>query len=104
MKKAVILIALMAFVLGGCAGMATMNDIPGGLFADYTSGRDAEGSVGGKTGEACAESILGWIAIGDASIETAAKNGGITTVTTVNRRVKNYLGVYAQYCTVVKGK
>ncbi|MEJ2690483.1 MAG: TRL-like family protein [Deltaproteobacteria bacterium] len=104
MKKAVVLIPLMAFVLGGCAGSATMNDVPGALFAQYKSARDAEGSVKGKTGEACAESILGWIATGDASVEKAAANGGITSVTSVDRKVKNVLGLYAQYCTVVKGK
>lgn len=104
MKKTATLIALAAFALGGCAGSATMNDVPGALFAQYQSGRDAEGSVGGKTGKACAESFLGWFAIGDASVQTAAENGGISTVTSVDRHVKNVLGVYAEYCTVVKGK
>lgn len=106
MKKVVLaVLVLAALALGGCAGQTTVLDgAPGLLFADYRAGLDAEGPVGGKTGEACTQSILGWIGLGDSSIETAAKNGGITTVTSVDRRGRNILGLYAEYCTVVKGK
>ena len=65
---------------------------------------DAEGAVGGKEGMACASSILGWIATGDASISAAAAAGGIKTVTNVDHKSKNILGIIAEFCTIVQGK
>lgn len=55
-------------------------------------------------GEACASSILGWIATGDASLDTAKKNGGVAQVTAVDHRSTGILGLYAKYCTIVYGK
>ncbi len=91
------------FMLIGCAGIATYNEVPGALYADYTMGRDAEGAVGSKEGRACATSILGWVATGDASIKTAAANGSITNIYSVEREVKNIFNIHATYCTVVRG-
>ncbi len=55
-------------------------------------------------GEACATSILGVVATGDASIDTAKKNGGVAQVTAVDHHTKSILGVYAKFCTIVYGK
>jgi len=63
----------------------------------------ADGKIGAKEGKACAESILGLIARGDASIEAAAKEGGITTVTTVSHHTTNMLGIIGEFCTIVHG-
>ncbi len=57
-----------------------------------------------KKGEACAMSILGLVAVGDASIEGAKKDGGITKVATVDHSTLNILYLYGQYCTVVHGE
>ena len=57
-----------------------------------------------KQGEACAKSVLGVYAFGDASIETAKKNAGITKVATVDHATTNILYLYGQYCTVVYGE
>lgn len=72
---------------------------------------DAQGSVGAssnqagnRVGEACATSILGLIATGDASIETARRKGGITLITSVDDKATSVLGIYAKYCTVVRGR
>jgi len=94
----------LAFLMTGCAGIATYQEVPAGLYADYKYGKDAEGPVGSKEGQACATSILGWFGTGDASIITAANNGGITKVYSVDHKVKNILNVYAEYCTVVHGE
>lgn len=91
------------YLLSGCAGIATYQEVPGGLYANYKMGRDAEGAIGSKVGRACATSILGWVATGDASISAAAANGGISKVNSVDREAKNILNVYATYCTVVHG-
>jgi len=54
-----------------------------------------------KTGTSECRSYLSMIAIGDASIETAKKNGGITKVHHVDWEVKNILGLIGEYkCTV----
>ena len=58
-----------------------------------------------KRGEACAYSILFAGAVGDASIETAKKNGKITKVQAVEFNNFAILGViYHSHCTVVMGE
>ncbi len=94
-----------SLVLGGCAGMGSIGGsmVPGGL---YTKSKLPVASVPGSNsleGEACATSILGWIATGDASVSAAMANGGISNVATIDYKLDNILGVYATYCTVVKG-
>ncbi len=57
-----------------------------------------------KTGEACARSYLGVVAVGDASIEKAKANGSITKVATVDHETTNILYFYGSYCTIVTGE
>lgn len=57
-----------------------------------------------KTGEATCKSILSLVATGDCSIEAAKKNGGIKTVSSVDFKANNILGVIGTYTTIVKGK
>ena len=47
--------------------------------------------------------ITGCFASGDASINAACKNGGITKVSWVSYSVNNFLGTYATYTTTVYG-
>jgi hypothetical protein len=54
-------------------------------------------------GRAEATSILGIIATGDASIEAAARNGGITHIHHVDYESHNFFGVVATFTTVVYG-
>ena len=69
------------------------------------------GDVAGKTapadtqkqGKACAESILGLIARGDASVRAAKENGGITEVSSVDHSARNFLNVVGEWCTLVRG-
>ena len=49
-------------------------------------------------------SVLGLVATGDASIETAKALGGIKDVVSINYEVNNILGVYGTYCIVVQGR
>jgi hypothetical protein len=85
----------------GCISVAT--PAVGVLFTDVAWDGDAEGSVGTKEGRACANTILGLIATGDASIAAAARAGGITNVTRVDRHTTNLLGLMGEYCTIVGG-
>ena len=97
-------IGLMAVVLlTGCMapmGMQTalMGDI--GL-----PGMVTENARGRKMGQATGRNILGIIADGDCSIEAAARQGGITEVSTVDYKIKQVLwGAYVECTTVVTGE
>lgn len=57
-----------------------------------------------KTGTSCAQSVLGVVAFGDASIEAAKRDAGITKVTTVDHETLNVLYFYGRYCTIVYGE
>lgn len=103
MKKvilSVLTLALMAPMFGCAMAAAPVN---GFLFSDVYGPVDAEGGVGGKRGEACATSYLGWIGTGDASVATAAANGGIKNVTNVDHHSTNLLGLVAKFCTIAYG-
>lgn len=56
-----------------------------------------------KEGRACAQTILGLVATGDASLSAAKANGGITQVTHVDHSARSILGIIGEWCTIVKG-
>ena len=102
MKLRVLLAAGAAsFLLTGC--MTVYSPAIGILFTDVKGPIDAGSSVGSKEGEACAESILGLVARGDASIKAAAKNGRITKIASVDHRTENLMGIVGRFCTIVRG-
>ena len=61
------------------------------------------GAAGPLLGEACAYSFLGLLALGDRSIEAGRRNGGITTVSSVDETVEGFPLVYSKHCTLVRG-
>lgn len=60
--------------------------------------------IGKKVGTAKANIILGLYFGQDAGIQTAAKNGGITKVATVDVKRFNLLGFYQSVTTIVTGE
>ncbi len=61
--------------------------------------------VGSKVGEATATGFLGILFFNaDASIRTAAKNGGITKISTVDIKQGNVLNLIVTYKTIVTGE
>jgi hypothetical protein len=60
--------------------------------------------VGKKIGTAKATIIFGMCFGGDASVMTAAKNGGITNISTVDVKHKNILGIVHSIETMVSGE
>lgn len=61
--------------------------------------------VGEKVGTAKATGFLGVLFFdADASIRTAAKNGGITEISTVDIKQENVLNIIVTYETIVTGK
>ncbi|WP_121020403.1 TRL-like family protein [Helicobacter vulpis] len=93
--------------VGACAGILMAGcgtSIPvGALYTDVKVPVSGNGKHHSKTGEASCTSILSLIAIGDCSVEAAAKAGGVSNIKSVDRKVVNYLGIYGRYTTVVKG-
>jgi hypothetical protein len=87
--------------LSGCLAVST--PALGVLYAEVWHGGDAEGGIGAKEGKSCAQSILGLVATGDASVKAAAAAGGIKNVTRVDHYSKNILGILGEYCTIVGG-
>jgi TRL (tRNA-associated locus)-like protein len=57
-----------------------------------------------KEGKACAQTVMGLVATGDASIAAAKAAGGITTVSYIDHSAKSVLGITGEWCTIVKGK
>lgn len=61
--------------------------------------------IGDKVGTATARSVLGWFAWGDASIQEAARNGGLTRVDHVDAQMTNILfGIYQSDQTIAYGE
>ena len=61
--------------------------------------------VGSKRGTASGVCYLGVICLGaDASIESAARNGGISKISTVDLKTTNVLGLIVTYKTIVTGE
>ncbi|BDQ29795.1 TRL-like family protein [Helicobacter ailurogastricus] len=86
-------------LVSGCA-----SSIPnGGLYTGVQVPVSGNGEAGSKTGTASCTSIIGLIAIGDCSVATAARAGGISNIKSVDRKVVNYLGLYGKYTTIVRG-
>jgi hypothetical protein len=68
-----------------------------------TSEASSPNSPAVKEGKACAESILGLLARGDASVRAAKANGKITEVSSVDHSARNLLGIVGEWCTIVRG-
>jgi hypothetical protein len=92
-----------ALTLASC-GPIVYSPMMGTTFNETKYGNIAtDEAVATKEGKACGTSILGWIAQGDASIVAAKANGGITKVSSVDHYAKSILGIYGEWCTIVKG-
>ncbi len=95
-------IALVSIGLSGCQIVAS--PLAGGIFNETKYGDVAtDASAATKEGKACGTSILGLVATGDASIQAAKAAGGINTVASVDHSAKNIIGVFGEWCTIVRG-
>ena len=104
---AVLGLMILVVGLGGC--MIVESPIKGVLGTEVIWGDIATGEKGSETrgtakqGKACADSILGLIARGDASVRAAKENGGISEVTTIDHSARNFFGIVGEWCTLVRG-
>lgn len=107
--KRLVLIAVAAAVCVGIAGCYSTPVMPPGGWAIANikaplSADNFKVSVETtKTGLAMVENYLGLISIGDCSIETAAKQGGIKTIEYADYEYFNVLGVYQKFTIKLHG-
>lgn len=96
-------IIILASLLSSCAFV--MAPTTGVVYTDVKAPfavTSNEGSSKVGTGEM--SSILGIVATGDASIQSAAKSAGITKIHHVDYKAFSVLGIYATYTIFVYGE
>ncbi len=102
MKKLIIILAVAA-TFTGCAFSAS--PVLGSIYTDVKAPVVATANpAGNKVGTGEATSILGIVATGDASINSAAKKAGITRISHVDYQATNILGIFAKYTVYVYGE
>jgi len=94
---------LIATMLSGCA--TAVSPVNGALYSNVKGPALATDNTDKPTkiGRASARSIMGIYAVGDASIETAAKNAGITHIHHVDYQSQSILGLVADFTVIVYG-
>jgi len=104
--KRVLTMALVVLMLAGLTGcLPVASPAIGVFYTDVKYGDLATTSTAAaKEGKACAQSIMGLVASGDASVAAAKAAGGITEVSQVDHSATSVLGIIGEWCTIVKGK
>lgn len=109
MKKVITASVILGYMctLAACAGSPVKGKNAGGasIYSDVQfNERTTDNALGGKRGEGCTSNILGIIASGDASAASAAKQAGITKISSVDGTASTILNLYSTYCVVVTGE
>ena len=93
----------LAAALTGCA--TAMSPVTGTMYTNLSGALAATDNPEKPTkiGRSSVRSILGVYAVGNASIEAAAKNAGITRIHHVDYETQTIMGVIADYTIVVYG-
>ncbi|MCC8155348.1 MAG: TRL-like family protein, partial [Tannerellaceae bacterium] len=102
MKKVFMCLAATA-LLSSCG--VTKSPVMGLAYTDVVSGNAVTSNqLASKVGKSTATGILGLVATGDASYQTAAKSAGITKISHGDERSYTILGIYTTYETIVYGE
>jgi len=85
---------LLAVGTAGC--LSAPFQPPTGFISNYSAPLSTEGNLkaGSKTGKAEAVCVLGIVATGDCSLDTAIRNGGLKSVSYADYEYLNVLGIY----------
>ena len=102
MKKGLLLAAVMGIALCGCSMVPS--SLGSAMIQVDKEAVTATNAPAKRMGQACGFNLLGIIAAGDLSVEKAKRNGGIQTVSSVDKRIQSFFGVYSHVCTVVTGE
>jgi hypothetical protein len=102
-QAARVVCAGLALAFAGCAvGRAPVNGI---WYSDVKDGYLATSNAAcTKQGTGTATSYLGVVAVGDASVSSAATNAGITKIHHIDYHTKSMLGIIATYTVTVYGE
>jgi hypothetical protein len=98
--------AALAITFSGCLSVPVMPPY-GIVYTSYKAPLDFDqekSQVGDRSGTAETMSIIGLVAMGDASIQTAAEEGNIKTIHGADYEYFNVLGIYQTYTTIVHGE
>jgi hypothetical protein len=103
--RSFIILSLAATLLAGCAA----NPFFGLAYTRVKAptialSQKIDASTFEKKGEASCINYFGLVATGNASLEAAMKNGGITRVHHVDCKYKFIMGVYSKFTLVVYGE
>ena len=92
--------AFAAMMLAGCV----KSPLVGGIYTDVKDGLAVTGNAGSsKVGTAEAKGYVGVVALGDASIQAAAREAGITRIHHVDYQSFNDAATTAIYTIIVYG-
>ena len=97
----IISLSVVVMFLGGCLASTPVVGVAMTMVQGPITATTLDQSA--RTGRSCAYSILGLVAWGDASINTAKNAGQIKQVASVDFDTFNLLGMYGRFCTVVRG-
>ncbi len=97
-KLLIPVVAAAAVVLSSCGAPRV-----GAIYTDVKAPVAAGSGGGAKVGTATSTTYLGLIATGDASVATAKRNGGISSINSVDEEIKSILGIVTTYKTIVRG-
>lgn len=101
MKKTILAAVIVTGAL--LAGCSTPESY-GGIYSDKTRPVAATGEkIGSKKGTAKSMNVMGLVALGQAGTEDAARNGGITKVSTVDIHGK-WIVLFGEATTIVTGE
>lgn len=105
MKKFLLLGLLLTTTVLFSSCASVKSPLMGVLYTDVKAPEAVTSNAGkSKVGTGVAKSILGLVATGDASIETAAKSAGITRIHHVDYYSKSILGLYSEFTVTVYGE
>jgi hypothetical protein len=103
MKKTIFSLACAVAIALGMTSCAAMGN--GTLYNDTVEPcHVTANTLGSKVGQASAISVLGVAAAGDAGINKAAKQAGITKVSHVDKKIVSVLGLFTKVTYTVYGE
>jgi hypothetical protein len=96
----VMILAACIFLVSGCGALYTNVKTP---MPTLEMQVNADGQA--KVGKACATAYLWVVVVGDCSVASAMKDGGITKIHHVDTEINTILGgLYGKFSTVVYGE
>ncbi len=101
--RSLVVLALLGALLAGCATGAA--PVTGFMFTDVKGPMSAPGNANpSQVGMSSCYSLFGMVAVGDASINAASRNGNISNIHHVDFQTLGIMGVFTKFTTVVYGQ